>query len=568
MKAKLDRLFSSTLSSESLNSQIKKLDDLSIDTDNKEKHLRQRLKSLTEKTIITEEARTTKLRNLKERVAKAEAYRYKISNLFHELKQAEKVDLCFLVDSTGSMQTYIDQTKSVIYKITTKMMTKFQNFALRFSFVGYRDISDGSKRVEVFDFSNKEKNFRAFVDCLKATGGADECEDIFGGLEEVIKLEWKSSSRVLFHIADAPCHGSRFHSRANDDYPDGDPRGLNITSLLKKLVDLNVNYYFGKINSSTEKMIEEFNLELRKLQGNLIKVTELTSIDLINETVMKSVESTIMTSKSMSMAYSTSKNLKAISLVDLDWNCLSKEKVEFYQVSLETNFGDLKDMKVDYETKIIDVYMMNEPFAKGSLRFAYAGSIGNKLGDKKVFKESIFADEKYSTLDFMKESIECQIVAGYLAEEFEKVNPSKKKIKFLDIGFIRRIRDGKYFSCEEYTDAEFIKFQNNAGFINTKDYSTTLHAFVHWTFQFTGGYLIVTDLQGTKNKDEFVLTDPAITCPEDFDRFTNTNLGIKGIHSFFKTHECNHFCKILNLTPHQKQTSKTHGNSSLTTKIK
>ena len=65
-------------------------------------------------------------------------------------------------------------------------------------------------------------------------------------------------SRILFHIADAPCHGSRFHSDCGDDYPSGDPRGLDITDLIKQIISKNVCYYFAEINKSTLKMIEEF----------------------------------------------------------------------------------------------------------------------------------------------------------------------------------------------------------------------------------------------------------------------------------------------------------------------
>ena len=60
--------------------------------------------------------------------------------------------------------------------------------------------------------------------------------DIFGGLEKVSSLTWINRSKVLFHIADAPCHGARFHAaNVGDDHPSGDPKGLKISELLKNI---------------------------------------------------------------------------------------------------------------------------------------------------------------------------------------------------------------------------------------------------------------------------------------------------------------------------------------------
>ncbi|CAF0819965.1 unnamed protein product [Brachionus calyciflorus] len=521
-----------------LEKQIKNLeDDGTLENERtRERQLLDRLKSLTQKTVTTEEARKSKLRTLEDRVAKAEAYRYKISNLFFELKQAEKVDICFLVDCTGSMSPYIQNVKDIINKMVQKLTEKFKHFQIRFSFVGYRDFYNGPDRITVFPFSENEPSFRIFVNSVQAIANCDTCEDVFGGLEEVTKLE-------------------RFHNSCHDEYPHGDPRGLDITCLLKKIVDLNLNYYFAEINSSTIKMIDEFNKELQKLEGNLIKITKLNSIGDLTQTIIKSVESTIMMSKSLSMSHSKGKSIKPVKILELNWSDLEEEKVEFFNViQIDTCFKNLKKFSIDFERNKMSIFMASNPFAKGSLRFAYAGKIKNYFSEsKKVLKESIFSDDKYNSYEYMKESIENQLVARYLAKEFDKVNPSKKKIRFLDICFVKRLRDGKYFSCEEYTESEFIKFQNNAGYINTDDYSATLHAFIHWTYFFTNGYLIVTDLQGTKNGSEYILTDPAITCPEDFDKFSSTNLGIKGMNYFFKTHECNHICEALKLEKHPKQ---------------
>ena len=203
---------------------------------------------------------------------------YRISKMFNELRNAEKVDICFLLDCTGSMAGYISEAKTVIHRVVDKLGKQFQDLQLNCAFIGYRDHSDGVNRISRLPFTKDKEAFKTFVSSVSAMGGADECEDIFGGLEEVTKLTWTHMSRILFHIGDAPCHGSRFHSSSSDSYPAGDPRGLNITDLLRSLVEQHVEYYFAEINGSTAKMIAEFNKEMVSMNGNEIKVVKMSGI--------------------------------------------------------------------------------------------------------------------------------------------------------------------------------------------------------------------------------------------------------------------------------------------------
>jgi hypothetical protein len=57
------------------------------------------------------------------------------------------------------------------------------------------------------------------------------------------------------------------------------------------------------------------------------------------------------------------------------------------------------------------------------------------------------------------------------------------------------------------------------------------------------------DLQGVKIDRAYLLTDPALHC-DDLLRFreTRTNLSVKGMHQFFRTHVCSDVCSKLNLT--------------------
>ena len=94
-------------------------------------------------------------------------------------------------------------------------------------------------------------------------------------------------------------------------------------------------------------------------------------------------------------------------------------------------------------------------------------------------------------------------------------------------------------------------------------------AFAHWSYQASNEYLIVTDLQGMiiENR-EYVLTDPAIACPEDHDRFTASNLGIKGVEKYFQSHQCNHICKYLKLKRHKYQVKPDRAFTAAMTIIK
>merc|ERR1712137_360049 len=60
---------------------------------------------------------------------------------------------------------------------------------------------------------------------ISAGGGGDAPEDVVGGLRHVVDRDWVASTRVVIHIADAPCHGSVYHDGLGDNYPNGDPSG-------------------------------------------------------------------------------------------------------------------------------------------------------------------------------------------------------------------------------------------------------------------------------------------------------------------------------------------------------
>jgi len=97
----------------------------------------------------------------------------------------------------------------------------------------------------------------------------------------------------------------------------------------------------------------------------------------------------------------------------------------------------------------------------------------------------------------------------------------------------------------------FKKFTSNNGWISDDGSWTSeaMEAFSHFTYHRSGGNLIVCDLQGrykynkfNPSKSRFELTDVAI-CSRGR-TYGPTDLGEKGIDSFFANHVCNRFCGV------------------------
>lgn len=50
-------------------------------------------------------------------------------------------------------------------------------------------------------------------------------------MQKALGLGWRSSTRVLIHLADYPCHGREYHDYidpVNDAHMDGDPLGKQL----------------------------------------------------------------------------------------------------------------------------------------------------------------------------------------------------------------------------------------------------------------------------------------------------------------------------------------------------
>jgi len=165
------------------------------------------------------------------------------------------LDLCILMDCTGSMGPYIEMCKRKLIELVELVTTHYSNkqIEIRISFVGYHDYAD-TPRFRILPFTNDAKQVVNWVTKnVQAAGGNDIPEDVVGGLREALNLDWKSAKRLIVFIADAPCHGQIYHD-CQDNQPEGDPV-LIPEVLLGEMMSKNIVLFFSNILKETDKMI-------------------------------------------------------------------------------------------------------------------------------------------------------------------------------------------------------------------------------------------------------------------------------------------------------------------------
>ncbi|KAJ4224224.1 hypothetical protein NW757_014354 [Fusarium falciforme] len=177
-------------------------------------------------------------------------------------KSTCSTDLLFLIDTTYSMNPYIDAAKNQVISIMNDINTAFFNKAeVRMAVVGYKDHGD-NPHIQYLDFTSHSSQVHSFLKTLVASGGGDVPEDVLGGLNQALKASWKLPTRCIIHITDAPPHGRTLNDLDDDDdrfpQPGSEPHRLTHDAVLKRLIEQSINYALLRINSSTDRMAYTF----------------------------------------------------------------------------------------------------------------------------------------------------------------------------------------------------------------------------------------------------------------------------------------------------------------------
>ncbi len=123
--------------------------------------------------------------------------------------QNPKIDVVFVLDTTGSMSGLIQTAKEKIWSIATTMASAQPTPEIRIGLVAYRDRGD-QYVTKVVDLSEDLDSVYAALMDFEAGGGGDTPESVNQALFDAIhRMSWSAGEQayqVVFLVGDAPPH--------------------------------------------------------------------------------------------------------------------------------------------------------------------------------------------------------------------------------------------------------------------------------------------------------------------------------------------------------------------------
>src|SRR5438132_5330483 len=120
-----------------------------------------------------------------------------------------RIEVCFVLDTTGSMGGLIEGAKQKIWSIANEMISAKPTPELKLGLVAYRDRGD-EYVVKSFQLTDDIDSIYGHLRDFKAEGGGDQPESVNEALAEAIeKMPWSQDRKVLkiiFLVGDAPPH--------------------------------------------------------------------------------------------------------------------------------------------------------------------------------------------------------------------------------------------------------------------------------------------------------------------------------------------------------------------------
>lgn len=190
---------------------------------------------------------------------------------------------------------------------------------------------------------------------------------------------------------------------------------------------------------------------------------------------------------------------------------------------------------------------LRNPFASGAFRWVAKGEytgVGGRSGQPcvcKWFKTADVMEKHFFQTDIATSKKAIEIISKWNAKGFvnKMIRVNLPEVWTFDTS--SSLFGGRQVMQEPFI-ANYQKFNSNTGWSDdTLPWPRVMQALSHFSYHYSQGQCLLCDLQGGVYSHGAVLTDPVIMSSEQ--SYGPTDLGLKGMSTFFAHHVCNEFCR-------------------------
>lgn len=176
------------------------------------------------------------------------------------MNSVNEFDLALVVDTTGSMGSFINQVKKDIVALLTTL-SKRSDVDIKVGLVQYLDHPPEDSTLTINHPFGSISELQNAVKNINLGSGGDEAEAVLDGIDEAVALKWrKHSRRIIVLVGDSPPHGFNI---SGDHWPKGCPCGKTLASVANNLEEKSISVYsiccssadlstsFGKLSTLT-----------------------------------------------------------------------------------------------------------------------------------------------------------------------------------------------------------------------------------------------------------------------------------------------------------------------------
>ena len=203
----------------------------------------------------------------------------KIKNILSDDTSKGKInelDVLFIIDSTGSMFSYITAAKEESKNISEELRKLYPEMMFKYGYIFYRDPIDVKTDFhEIIDLTDNVNSLPEQIGKINATGGGDLPEDWAGAYKMANeKISWRDGNKVIIHLCDAGAHGKLFTK--SDKYPEEEAK---LIQELEKCALKKIKIYGYIIKDDCRNSFEECS-KIYRSKGGSFEIFDFISPEL------------------------------------------------------------------------------------------------------------------------------------------------------------------------------------------------------------------------------------------------------------------------------------------------